>query len=105
MNLSQIKSDALAGTPADPPTTIALVEEVERLREIEALLRIACEGHERDKKCILDLLRQSNSALRQIASCNIEYSDGFPVGYGEPIHSSVECAEIARQALGEDNES
>ncbi|MBN04488.1 hypothetical protein [Ponticaulis sp.] len=38
MNLSQIKSDALAGTPADPPTTIALVEEVERLRSENAIL-------------------------------------------------------------------
>lgn len=76
MNLPQIKSDALAGTPADPPTTIALVEEVERLREA---LKIAA------------------NALAKSYDVTEWPADGT---------SSQDAAlTYARQALGEDNES
>lgn len=91
MNLSQIKSDALAGTPADPPTTIALVEEVERLRDV--------------------LTKISDGNIAPVIGERWA-KDGTPSKHDKCIHSRYiwedcdQClSDFARQALGEDNES
>jgi hypothetical protein len=126
MNLSQIKSDALAGTPADPPTTIALVEEVERLRaEIARLnafapLNFVWTGgidQTDDPIWFVRMIKDNEVVFHNLGKPDVymeiatdEYGGTAIVHQGDTVFkfhyegNEVVGVHRARQALGEDND-
>lgn len=49
-----------------------------------------------------DLLEQNQKllvTLRQIATCEIEFSEGVPAGYGHPVMTAEEMSKLALAAI------